>query len=979
MAVSARIQQIYLALFGRPADPVGGEFYDTLTHDGADLTAILTGSSRLSGSAEYTSRFTGMNDTQIVETIYQSLFGHPADLAGLTFYTQAMANGEAQTAGQPLPFPGVPAYTIEQIAVGILDGATGTDAAVIANKTTAAVEFTDSLDTPAEIAAYQGQNAADFGRDFINDVTSDPASVPTQTQVDNSLNDLVNNVANGLSVNLTADVDNVTTNVADTLHTSAANDVIRGTIDSSFFGSGSTFNNGDQINGGEGYDRLELTNVTQSFGPPIPPAVIVATLNNVEELSVRNLGYQTAVELDATSWDNSLEKITLHNSFDSNQGVVVDSLKSNVEFNFQDTDGYIDVNYAPGVLGANATVAVNVSNSDAYVDAYEDTSSTDSIATLNINSTGILDNNGRNELTFDNEVSGSLTAVNVTGDSAIDVYLDDETGLATFDASGNSGGVYANLTDTGVDITITGSSNDDDITVDFDHVVTADLGAGNDDLTTYGDVSTGSSLSLGAGDDYVYFDGIVGAGASVDGGDGIDTIEVSDSANFSTADTQTAFGNAISNFEVLELDFSVDSNLSLDLAKLDNIGTVYLEGGVYNNSTLTLDNFTSGNTFELNDSIQAGSSVAINVGTDTASDVVNVVLDDAGYYDILGTLDVTGFETVNLTTNQSGTGYGAELVNLVTDATTVTVTGNEGVAFTTDLGLNLTTLDASGVTGTGTDGAVSFTSNLLNTHDLSVSTGAGDDFVTLLGTGNDTVNTGAGNDTVTALGGGDITVDAGDGNNSVTTGVGDDTITTGAGNDTIIAGDGANTVNAGDGINAVTAGAGDDIITTGAGNDSIIAGDGANTVNAGDGANIVTTGAGIDTITTGAGDDTITAGGGADTITTGAGNDVVFYNAVSDSSATSVDTITDFQSGSDTINLSAITGGVGTYNGEASSYAAAITALTGGTVASAVLDTSTHQLYVDVNGDGTIGAGDMIITLTGVNDLTNGTHNDIVF
>src|SRR3569833_1673384 len=98
MAVSARIQQIYLALFGRPADPVGGEYYDSLTHDGANLDPILTGASRLSGSAEYTTRFTGMNNTQIVETIYLSLFGHTADLAGLTFYVQALANGEAQSA-----------------------------------------------------------------------------------------------------------------------------------------------------------------------------------------------------------------------------------------------------------------------------------------------------------------------------------------------------------------------------------------------------------------------------------------------------------------------------------------------------------------------------------------------------------------------------------------------------------------------------------------------------------------------------------------------------------------------------------------------------------------------------------------------------------------------------------------------------------------------------------------------------------------
>ena len=89
MAVSARIQEIYLALFGRPADPVGGEYYDTLTNDGANLDPILTGASRLSSSTEYTDRFTGLTDSQIIESIYNSLFGHNADL-GMAFHDLAV-------------------------------------------------------------------------------------------------------------------------------------------------------------------------------------------------------------------------------------------------------------------------------------------------------------------------------------------------------------------------------------------------------------------------------------------------------------------------------------------------------------------------------------------------------------------------------------------------------------------------------------------------------------------------------------------------------------------------------------------------------------------------------------------------------------------------------------------------------------------------------------------------------------------------
>src|SRR5690606_9525942 len=97
---------------------------------------------------------------------------------GLTFYSQALANGRAAANGEALPFPSVPAYTIEQIAVGILDGATGADAETIANKVVAASNFTAALDTPDELAAYAGDEAAAFGRAYLADVTDDDATIP---------------------------------------------------------------------------------------------------------------------------------------------------------------------------------------------------------------------------------------------------------------------------------------------------------------------------------------------------------------------------------------------------------------------------------------------------------------------------------------------------------------------------------------------------------------------------------------------------------------------------------------------------------------------------------------------------------------------------------------------------------------------------------------------------------------------------------
>ncbi len=144
----ASIQGIYIALFGRPADPLGLSYFNGVTGGGADLTAI----GDLAATAEYQARFVDMSNVQIINSIYQSLFGRDADLAGLTFFAQALENGT---------------FNINNIAIAILDGAQGDDVATVNNKIEAANLFTSSLDTGAEVVAYQGDEAAAAGRAFL--------------------------------------------------------------------------------------------------------------------------------------------------------------------------------------------------------------------------------------------------------------------------------------------------------------------------------------------------------------------------------------------------------------------------------------------------------------------------------------------------------------------------------------------------------------------------------------------------------------------------------------------------------------------------------------------------------------------------------------------------------------------------------------------------------------------------------------------
>jgi len=51
----ATIQGVYVALFGRPADPAGLAYFNGVTNNGADLTQI----GALASTQEYQDRFAG--------------------------------------------------------------------------------------------------------------------------------------------------------------------------------------------------------------------------------------------------------------------------------------------------------------------------------------------------------------------------------------------------------------------------------------------------------------------------------------------------------------------------------------------------------------------------------------------------------------------------------------------------------------------------------------------------------------------------------------------------------------------------------------------------------------------------------------------------------------------------------------------------------------------------------------------------------
>jgi hypothetical protein len=156
---TANIQGIYVALFGRPADPQGLVYFNGVTREGADLTAIAD----LANTAEYRERFAGQSNEQVVRSIYLNLFEREGESAGVNFFVQELNSGR---------------LNINNIAIAILNGAQNEDLTTVNAKIAAANLFTQQLDTPDEQKAYVGNSAAAVGREYLADVASDNLASP---------------------------------------------------------------------------------------------------------------------------------------------------------------------------------------------------------------------------------------------------------------------------------------------------------------------------------------------------------------------------------------------------------------------------------------------------------------------------------------------------------------------------------------------------------------------------------------------------------------------------------------------------------------------------------------------------------------------------------------------------------------------------------------------------------------------------------
>ncbi len=180
----AAVQRLYLAYFGRAADPGGLAYYTDISWRvglaadtgalfwrygvDADVRSILDG---LAHSPE-AAAFYGADKRETVAAMYRNLFNREPDSGGLAYWAGLLDSG---------------ALTRAQVPVALLAGADIADLTVFDRKASVAAAFTAALDTPERAARYSGEAAVSALRAVLAKVDANTSPAREQELVREAL------------------------------------------------------------------------------------------------------------------------------------------------------------------------------------------------------------------------------------------------------------------------------------------------------------------------------------------------------------------------------------------------------------------------------------------------------------------------------------------------------------------------------------------------------------------------------------------------------------------------------------------------------------------------------------------------------------------------------------------------------------------------------------------------------------------------
>lgn len=213
------VQSMYIAYYGRPADPNGLKYWcDRLEGVNGNLNEMVNA---FGNSEEANSLFGSSSAEEKVDAIYIQLFGRHAEPEGLMFYVNALMTGKMSQAS---------------VMLDVLNGAQNEDKTIVENKLEVAKAFTDNLsDNTIEMLAYSGMGAANIARDMLDGVDAD---ANTMAQAVSDVQFYINKMVNGATrgADLTANTDEIGANYfsAGQVYTPGENDRVNSLQDEDY-------------------------------------------------------------------------------------------------------------------------------------------------------------------------------------------------------------------------------------------------------------------------------------------------------------------------------------------------------------------------------------------------------------------------------------------------------------------------------------------------------------------------------------------------------------------------------------------------------------------------------------------------------------------------------------------------------------------------------------------------------------------------
>lgn len=931
------IQALYIAYFNRPADKVGLKFWtDAATAAGS----VASVADAFAASDEFAETYSGTEPTARIIAIYNNLFGRDPEPEGLLFWSDALASGKVN---------------FGNVAYQIFKGAQNADKIAVDSKAAAAAAFTESLDTTAEIGGYVGKAANAVVSTWLKGITN-PTNLATAT-TPAALNAVAAAAVDAHSGTSNVGATYILTENVDAFVGTAGNDKFSATITA----SSSPIGGLDSIDGGAGIDSFSIADSLTAAGADLLFPTI--SITNVETLTVStngalgNFGGAEAFDISGTG-------VTTANLTAAGAGTGTGSWV--VAANTTDVNLVVAGANKASVEGGKA-VSVKAGTAAADVSVVGS-----GLTTVTVKGGGVA--------SVDNQNAAGTTGA---GSTLTSVILDGVKG-ATADLSGKA------LTN----VTLKGIAQASDISIS--NTTTAGYTL---DLTVAatGYDATGAGVVVKVTDSAA-----AGAGATK-----VNVTATSDSSIAlvtAKATTITAAGAGALELDLTDATIATSFNASTSTGgvSLTNVaaGLVAITGGAGADSLtttqiakVTFDMGAGNDIVTVGTAIAAGSSIKLGAGNDalldgggsvaasgTTTATTTVIDGGAGVDTIAASLinaanaaQFINFEALDLST-------AANLdVELVTGSTitALTLTGGAGggtlsnVANTVGLsvsGLN-TGISTIGVKGAGSAAAdvftITFNGDAHSSAPSSANTTAGNVVVNSIETVNIASNGAANTWNSIALTDSKLKVVniTGEHNLDVTFVGVNGTVASGAGGVSLIDGSTATGKLNIDTHNVTVDGAGL-TVKGGTAADTIVLG-GFAAVNGGAGNDNITTAAAGGTLTGGAGADTFNVAASVATAATAAGS---VFTTITDLAATDIikfgATVTAFEAtkvalGSSVTNLDL-------------ALAAAVT--TAGDVSWFQYGTNTYIVADSgVAPDGLFGAGDVVVRLTGLVDLSHST------